>query len=146
MVIFVRGRMVPEHRNPINRVLIWIYRPVIRAVMRAKMLVILVGARQSLAVNDLAGASARHRVHAEPERRHVALYADDAAGYFGHQGRRTAADPGPIIKGRFRRSPPYTARPGVPRLRPIRRRSEMFETVVNLKPKEQWRPGSQSTA
>jgi hypothetical protein len=28
MVIFVQGRIVPEHRNPINRFLIWIYRPV----------------------------------------------------------------------------------------------------------------------
>jgi Cu(I)/Ag(I) efflux system membrane protein CusA/SilA len=26
MVIFVRGRIIPEHKNPINRVLIWIYR------------------------------------------------------------------------------------------------------------------------
>src|SRR5260370_13380173 len=40
MVIFVRGRIVPEHRNPLNRFLIWIYRPVIKAVMRAKTLVI----------------------------------------------------------------------------------------------------------
>src|SRR6202790_5121656 len=40
MVIFVRGRIVPEHRNPINRFLIWIYRPVIKGVMRAKTLVI----------------------------------------------------------------------------------------------------------
>ncbi len=40
MIIFVRGRIVPEHRNPINRFLIWIYRPVIRGVMRAKMLVV----------------------------------------------------------------------------------------------------------
>ena len=39
MVIFVRGRIIPEHRNPINRFLIWIYRPVIKGVMRAKMLV-----------------------------------------------------------------------------------------------------------
>ena len=39
MVIFVRGRIIPEHRNPINRFLIWIYRPVIKAVMRAKTLV-----------------------------------------------------------------------------------------------------------
>ena len=31
MVIFVRGRIVPEHKNPINRFLIWIYRPVIKA-------------------------------------------------------------------------------------------------------------------
>ena len=41
MVIFVRGRIVAEHRNPINRFLIWIYRPVIKAVMRAKTLVVM---------------------------------------------------------------------------------------------------------
>lgn len=41
MVIFVRGRIVPESRNFINRFLIWIYRPVIRGVLRAKTLVIL---------------------------------------------------------------------------------------------------------
>ena len=40
MVIFVRGRIVPEHKNPINRFLIWIYRPVIKGVMRAKIMVI----------------------------------------------------------------------------------------------------------
>jgi hypothetical protein len=27
MVIFVRGRIIPEHKNPINRFLIWLYRP-----------------------------------------------------------------------------------------------------------------------
>jgi Cu(I)/Ag(I) efflux system membrane protein CusA/SilA len=42
MVVCVRGRIVPEHKNPINRFLIWIYRPVITAVMRAKVLVILI--------------------------------------------------------------------------------------------------------
>src|SRR6202041_86944 len=41
MVIFVRGRIVPERRNPINGVLIWIYRPVIKGVMRAKTLVVI---------------------------------------------------------------------------------------------------------
>src|SRR5207237_10168319 len=35
-------RIIPEHQNPINRFLIWIYRPVIKAVMRAKILVILI--------------------------------------------------------------------------------------------------------
>ena len=36
MVIFVRGRIVPEHRNPFNRFLIWIYRPVIRGVLQGE--------------------------------------------------------------------------------------------------------------
>ena len=31
MLLFVRGRIMPEHKNPVNRFLIWIYRPVIRA-------------------------------------------------------------------------------------------------------------------
>src|SRR6478672_2226138 len=42
MVVCMRGKIVPEHKNPINRFLIWIYRPVIKAVMRAKVPVILV--------------------------------------------------------------------------------------------------------
>src|SRR5207253_1898788 len=41
MVIFVRGRIVPEHRNPVNRVLIWLYRPLISGVLKAKALTIL---------------------------------------------------------------------------------------------------------
>jgi copper/silver efflux system protein len=42
MVLFVRGRIVPEHRNPVNRFLIWVYRPVIHAVLEAKTLTIAV--------------------------------------------------------------------------------------------------------
>ena len=50
MVIFVRGKIIPEHKNPINRFLIWVYRPVIKGVMRAKTLVI-VAALAILAVS-----------------------------------------------------------------------------------------------
>jgi Cu(I)/Ag(I) efflux system membrane protein CusA/SilA len=44
--------------------------------------------------HHLAGKAARHRIHAEPERGHAALYADDPAGHIGHQGGRTDADAG----------------------------------------------------
>ncbi|MEH6792476.1 efflux RND transporter permease subunit, partial [Parasphingorhabdus sp.] len=37
MVILVRGRIVPEHRNPVNRILIALYRPVIQWVLRARV-------------------------------------------------------------------------------------------------------------
>ena len=37
MVIFVRGKIVAEHRNPVNRFLIWIYRPVIAGVLKVKL-------------------------------------------------------------------------------------------------------------
>jgi copper/silver efflux system protein len=34
MGIFIRGRLYPEHRNPVNRVLVRVYRPVIEWVLR----------------------------------------------------------------------------------------------------------------
>ena len=42
MYLFIRGHIIAEHRNPINRVLIWLYRPVIKGVLKAKTFTILV--------------------------------------------------------------------------------------------------------
>ena len=42
MQLSVRGRILPEARNPINRALIWLYRPVIAGVLRARMATILI--------------------------------------------------------------------------------------------------------
>ena len=66
MIIFVRGRIVPEQKNPLNRFLIWLYRPIIKAVLSAKTLTILL----ALAVAGgygLAGQPARLRIHADPQ-------------------------------------------------------------------------------
>src|SRR5258705_13314451 len=41
MILFVRGRIVPEHKNPVNRFLIWLYRPAIRVALRFKAATIL---------------------------------------------------------------------------------------------------------
>jgi copper/silver efflux system protein len=41
MILFVRGRIVPEQRNPLNRFLIWVYRPVIRVALRFRLVTIL---------------------------------------------------------------------------------------------------------
>ena len=30
MMLFIRGRIMPEAKNPMNRLLIWIYRPIIQ--------------------------------------------------------------------------------------------------------------------
>jgi len=40
MMLFVRGRLLPERSNPVNRVLMWLYRPVIRLVLRARLLTV----------------------------------------------------------------------------------------------------------
>jgi Cu(I)/Ag(I) efflux system membrane protein CusA/SilA len=34
MGYFIRGRVLPEHRNPVNRALVWLYRPLINQVTR----------------------------------------------------------------------------------------------------------------
>ena len=34
MTLFVRGRIMPERKNPLNRALIWVYRPIIDTVLR----------------------------------------------------------------------------------------------------------------
>ncbi len=139
MVIFVRGRIVPEHRNPINRFLIWIYRPVIKGVMRAKTLVILL-ALVLLAVSiwparqlgtefmpnlnegtllymptTLPGISVTKAGELMQTQDKIIRSFPEVTSVYGKAGRAaTATDPAP---------------------------SEMFETIVNLKPKEQWRPG-----
>ena len=38
MMLFIRGRIMPEAKNPVNRFLIWVYRPIIAWVMRWKKL------------------------------------------------------------------------------------------------------------
>jgi Cu(I)/Ag(I) efflux system membrane protein CusA/SilA len=41
MGYLVRGKIRPETKNPVNRFLIWIYHPIIKIVLRAKILVVL---------------------------------------------------------------------------------------------------------
>jgi Cu(I)/Ag(I) efflux system membrane protein CusA/SilA len=138
-LIFIRGRIVPEHRNPINRFLIWIYRPVIKGVLRAQAFVILL-AVAALAVTiwparqlgtefmpnlnegtllfmptTLPGISITKAAELMQMQDRIIKSFPEVASVFGKAGRAsTSTDPAP---------------------------TEMFETVINLKPKEQWRPG-----
>ncbi|MDH3881256.1 MAG: efflux RND transporter permease subunit, partial [Desulfobacteraceae bacterium] len=41
MGYLIRGKILPEHKNPVNRFFIWIYHPIIKLVLKAKFLVIL---------------------------------------------------------------------------------------------------------
>ena len=41
MLLFVRGKIRPEARNPVNRFLIWAYQPIVHFVLRFRWLVIL---------------------------------------------------------------------------------------------------------
>ncbi len=139
MVIFVRGRIVPEQRNPMNRFLIWIYRPIIRGVLKARTLTILVAiavlgvtiwpARQlgsefmpdldegtlMYMPTTLPGLSVTKAAELLQVQDRIIKTFPEVASVYGKAGRAlTATDPAPI---------------------------EMFETIVNLKPKSEWRPG-----
>jgi Cu(I)/Ag(I) efflux system membrane protein CusA/SilA len=139
MIVFVRGRIVPEHRNPINRALIRLYRPIIERVLRAKALTIAaalailvasiwpalrLGSEFMPNLNEgtllympttLPGLSVTKSAELLQTQNKIIKTFPEVASVLGKAGRAaTATDPAPI---------------------------EMFETVINLKPERQWRPG-----
>ena len=93
MMLFVRGRILPERRNPMNRVLIWLYRPVIRLVLRARLLTIAVAVA---ALAATAWPAMRLGTEFMPSLDEGTLFYMPVtlARPVGHQGGRAAADPG----------------------------------------------------
>ena len=139
MLLFVRGRIIPEHKNPVNRFLIWIYRPIIHIALRWKVTTIVValvvlgvsilparqlGSEFMPRLNEgtllympasLPGMSITKAAELMQVQDRIIKGFPEVDSVFGKAGRAaTATDPAPI---------------------------EMFETVVNLKPEEHWRPG-----
>nr|WP_083916284.1 CusA/CzcA family heavy metal efflux RND transporter [Methylobacterium sp. B34] len=138
MVLFVRGRIIPEHRNPLNRLLIWLYRPLIAGVLRARVLTIL------LAVGVLAATAWPARQLGSEflpdSTRQPALHADDAAGDLGDQAGELLATQDGIIKS-FPEVASVYGKAGRANTATDPAPMEMFETVIALKPKAEWRPG-----
>lgn len=139
MVLFVRGRIMPERRNPVNRLLIWLYRPLIAGVLRAKTLTVLMallavgatawplsrlGSEFMPTLNEgtlmympvsLPGLSVTKAAELLQTQNRVIRSFPEVASVYGKAGRAaTATDPAP---------------------------TEMFETIINLKPEGEWRPG-----
>jgi Cu(I)/Ag(I) efflux system membrane protein CusA/SilA len=139
MVLFVRGRIVPEAKNPLNRLLIWSYRPIIQGVLRAKLLTVFaavivlalswiplsrIGSEFMPTLNEgtlfympttLPGLSVTKAAELLQVQNRIIKSFPEVASVYGKAGRaETATDPAPL---------------------------EMFETVINLKPETAWRPG-----
>lgn len=139
MVLFIRGRIIPEKKNPINRALIWIYRPVIALVLRAKLLTVglallvlgatvwpaqRLGTEFMPTLNEgtlfympvtLPGLSITKAAELLQTQDKIIKSFPEVASVYGKAGRAaTATDPAPL---------------------------EMFETVINLKPENEWRAG-----
>jgi Cu(I)/Ag(I) efflux system membrane protein CusA/SilA len=139
MSLFVRGKILPEQRNPINRVLIWIYRPVIARVMQYKKLTLIfallilgvswypasqLGGEFMPTLNEgtllfmpqtLPGLSVTKAAELLQTQDRIIKSFPEVESVFGKAGRAlTATDPAPL---------------------------EMSETLVNLRPESTWRPG-----
>ena len=139
MVVFVRGRIISEHRNPVNRVLIAVYRPIISAVLKAKSLTIIVaiaalvitiwparqlGSEFMPVLNEgtlmympttLPGLSVTKAAELMQTQDRIIKTFPEVLSVFGKAGRAlTATDPAP---------------------------TEMFETIIQLRPEDEWRPG-----
>jgi copper/silver efflux system protein len=139
MILFVRGRIMPEHKNPVTRLLIFIYRPVIQMALRFKAATIL-AALAILAVSlwpamrlgiefmpnlnegtlfymptTLPGLSVTKAAELVQTQDKIIKSFPEVSSVWGKAGRAsTATDPAP---------------------------TEMFETVINLKPDNEWRTG-----
>ena len=139
MVWLIRGRILPEEKNPISRVLIAAYKPVIRGVLRARWLTVVLAAAVAAAsaipasrlgtefmptINEgtlfymptsLPGMSTTEAARLLQVQNQLIKSFPEVASVIGKAGRAaTATDPAPL---------------------------EMFETVINLKPGSEWRPG-----
>jgi len=139
MLWLIRGRILPEARNPLNRWLIAGYRPVIRGVLKLRWLTILAAIGVSIATlwpaqrlgsefmptlnegtifympTSLPGMSVTKAAELVQLQDRIIKSFPEVASVIGKAGRAASAtDPAPL---------------------------EMFETVINLKPESEWRPG-----
>ncbi|SDT04074.1 MULTISPECIES: efflux RND transporter permease subunit [Halopseudomonas] len=139
MGYWIRGKIPNEHRNPLNRGLIKMYEPVLDAVLRwpkttlmVAVLVFLTGLWPASQLGGeflppmdegdllymptaLPGLSANKASELLQQTNRLIKTVPEVAHVFGKAGRAdTATDPAPL---------------------------EMFETTIQFKPKEEWRPG-----
>ncbi len=139
MTLFIHGKILPEAKNPVNRFLIWCYRPIIAGVLRWKVVTIgfallilaasihplrQLGSEFMPTLNEgtlfymptsLPGMSITKAAEVLQIQNRIIKGFPEVASVWGKAGRaNTATDPAP---------------------------TEMFETVINLKPESEWRPG-----
>ena len=139
MSLFVRGKILPEQRNPINQFLLWVYRPVIAGALRYKKMTLVLallilgaswypasklGGEFMPTLNEgtllfmpqtLPGLSPTKAAELLQTQDRIIKTFPEVESVFGKAGRAlTATDSAPL---------------------------EMSETIINLKPEATWRAG-----
>jgi Cu(I)/Ag(I) efflux system membrane protein CusA/SilA len=139
MMLLIRGKIPAEERNPINRFLIWIYHPIAKLALRFRYLMVVIAL---LAIGSIApiyrslgsefmpplweetilfmpatlpGSSIQTMKQTIQAQDQILMTFPEVSSVFAKAGRaESATDPAPL---------------------------EMVETVINLKPADQWREG-----
>ena len=139
MVALIRGKLTSEHKNPVNRFLMWAYHPFVKLVLRHRAITLLVAAAVLASTvpvflklgsefmppldegtilympTTLPGASMETVERILQLQDKLIREVPEVESVFGEAGRSlSATDPAP---------------------------PEMIETIVNLKPESLWRPG-----
>jgi len=139
MMLLVRGRIMPERKNPLNRLLHWLYQPIIDIVLRWRKTTIVlaaaalgvsaypmmhIGSEFMPTLNEgtlfympvtLPSMSVTEAAKLLQVQDKIIKSFPEVASVFGKAGRAdTATDPAP---------------------------TEMFETIINLKPEGEWPSG-----
>ena len=139
MVLFIRGRIPKEEKNPVNRFLIWAYHPFVKFVLRHRALTLILALALMISTVPvfmrlgsefmpplyegtvlympitLPGASIQTAQQVLTMQDKLIKQVPEVASVFGKAGRAiSATDPAP---------------------------PEMIETVINLKPENEWRRG-----
>ncbi len=139
MIWLVRGRILPESRNPLNRAVLWTYRPVLAAALRHRFAVLAVAVLLLLSSiypyrqlgsefmpplhegdllympTTLPGISIAKARELLQQTDRIIATVPEVERVFGKVGRaETATDPAPL---------------------------SMIETIITLKPQSEWRPG-----
>ncbi|MBA3968209.1 MAG: efflux RND transporter permease subunit, partial [Nitrospirales bacterium] len=136
---FIRGRILPERRNPLNRFLIWAYTPMLKGAVRARWVVVVLAVIAIVATipiynrlgsefmpplnegtilfmpTSIPGISIQQASKILQTQDRLLKEFPEVDQVMGKMGRaRTATDPAPL---------------------------NMTETIVTLKPEDDWRPG-----
>ena len=142
MTLFIRGKIAAEEKNPVNRLLMWVYHPCVKFVLRHRALTLIAALVLMLSTVPvfmtlgaefmpplyegtflympiaLPGSSVQTSQQVLAMQDKIIMQLPEVESVFGKAGRAlSATDPAPL---------------------------EMIETVINLKDESQWRKGMTS--
>ncbi len=139
MLLLVRGRITPEARNPVNRLLIALYRPVAHFVLRFRWLTL--GAAALLLLATWFPFSQLGKEFMPPLNEGTILYMPTAIPGMSVGEASRVLQLQDAMLAKFPEIERVFGKAGWAETSTDPAWLSMFETVVTLKPRDQWRPG-----